>query len=296
MAAWVLDAIVLGSIFTLFALGLTLAWGVLNVLNLAHGAIFMFGALSAYFMTQNHAYSPWLVVPFAMLVSAGLAVALEVLAFRQIRRRAPDARSAELAMVIASVGAGAVLVAIAQNVTDGGVRQVNPATFEVNRVEVAGVQLTNVELVIIVVALVIGAGLAAFVRRSRYGQALRALAHDPYTCGLLGISANRLSSMTMFVSGALAGLAGVLLAVHLGSIQAHMGEPLLLTAFAAIVLGGVGSVWGAIVGAYVLAFAQTATVVYIAPSLQTAIAFALVIVLLLVRPQGLFAKASWQRA
>lgn len=296
MPTWVLDAAVLGSIFTLFALGLTLAWGVLNVLNLAHGSIFMVGALSAYVASESHVYSPWLLVPLAMLASGGLAVALDLLAFRRIRSRSEDSHSAELSMVIASVGAGAVLVAIAQDFTDGGVRQVNPAGFPVHQLEVAGARVTSVEIVIIAVALSVSAALAVFVRRSRYGRALRALAYDPYTCGLLGISVNRLSSMTMFVSGALAGLAGVLLAVHLGSVEAQMGEPLMLTAFAAIVLGGVGSVWGAVLGAFVLAFAQTATVVYITPSLQTAIAFATVMLLLVLRPQGLFAKARWQRA
>jgi branched-chain amino acid transport system permease protein len=292
----VLNAVVIGSIYSLFAFGLTLSWGVLNILNLAHGAIFMFGGLAAYLVTKGSALSLWIVMPASMLVCGLIAVALEFVAYRRIRHRVADLHASELATMIASIGAGAMLVAIAEQVTKNQLVGVNPATFKVTRTSLFGLTITNLEIVIVVVTVVLSVALALFVNRSRHGRALRALAQDPYTCGLLGISADRMAAATMFVSGALAGGAGVLLALQLNTVEAHIGEPLLLKAFAVIILGGVGSVPGAIAAAFILAFAETATDVYIGTGVRDAVAFALIIVLLLVRPQGLFSRAAWQRA
>jgi len=296
MASNVLNAVVLGSVYTLFALGLTLAWGVLNVLNLAHGAIFMFSAFCGYLITQHHALSIWIVLPAGMLVGGLIAAALEVLAFAPIRKRNPDATEAEMAMLIASVGAGAILVAVVQNVTHNEPKGINDATFPVHNYDILGLEVSNIKLLIIVLAIVLSVALALFVQRSRVGRALRALSHDPYTCGLLGISANRLALTTLFVGGALAGVAGVLLAVYQNAISPSMGDPFLLKAFAVIVLGGVGSVWGAMAGAYLLAGVETLAIVYSTGTVRDAIAFALIILLLLLRPQGLFARRTWQRA
>jgi branched-chain amino acid transport system permease protein len=112
----------------------------------------------------------------------------------------------------------------------------------------------------------------------------------------MGISQNTLAATTMFVSGALAGVAGVLLAMQLNTVEARLGDPLLLKAFAVIILGGVGSVQGAIAAAFLLALAETVTDVYIGTSVRDAVAFGLIILLLLFRPQGLFSRVAWQRA
>lgn len=296
VSGYLLDAVVLGAIYSLFALGMTLSWGVLNVLNLAHGAIFMFGALIAYLITKDGGMALVLALPIAAIGSGLIAVALELVAFRRIRRTVDDEGGAELAMLIASVGAGAMLIAAAQNITSNEIVAIDDATFTVKQYEVLGLDITNVEVLIIVVGAILSATLALFISRSRHGRALRAMAFDPYTCGLLGVSSNRLATVTMFVSGALAGVAGVLLALQLSVVEARMGDGLLLRAFAAIVLGGIGSVGGAIAGAFVLAFAETFTVAYISTDLRDAVAFALILLLLLLRPQGLFSRVQWQRA
>lgn len=296
MSGYLVDFIVLGSIYALFSLGMTLSWGVLNVLNLAHGAIFMCGALVAYLVTKDSGMSLVLVLPIAAIAAGLLALALELVAYRPIRRRVADERGAELAMLIASVGAGAMLVAAAQNITNNEIVAINEKTFAVSRTDVFGLDVTNIEILIVIVCGALSLALAAFIARSRHGRALKAMAFDPYTCGLLGISSERLASATMFVSGALAGVAGVLLALHLSVVEAGMGDSLLLRAFAAIILGGIGSVGGAIAGAFILALAETITVGYISTSLRDAVAFALILLLLLLRPQGLFSRVQWQRA
>jgi branched-chain amino acid transport system permease protein len=198
--------------------------------------------------------------------------------------------------MIASIAAASALVALAEVISKNQIVGVNPATFDVTTTHVLGVRVTNLEIIIIVLALVLSVALALFVSRSRHGRALRALAEDPYVCRLLGISPTRMSIATMFVSGVLAGAAGLLLALQQSGVDPRSGDPLLLKAFAVIILGGVGSVPGAIVSAFILAFAEVFTQVYIDPGYVDGVAFALIIVLLLVRPQGLFAKTAWKRA
>jgi branched-chain amino acid transport system permease protein len=285
----VLNVVVIGSIYTLFALGLTLSWGVLNILNLAHGATFMFGGLLAYLVTKDTALSLWIVLPISAIACGLIAVLLEIVAYRPIRNRVADLHAAELATMIASIGAGAVLVALAEVITENQLVGINTETFVVKRTEILGVGITNLEIVIIVMALLLSGLLVYFVTRTRHGRALRALAQDPYTCGLMGISQNTLAATTMFVSGAL-------LAMQLNTVEARLGDPLLLKAFAVIILGGVGSVQGAIAAAFLLALAETVTDVYIGTSVRDAVAFGLIILLLLFRPQGLFSRVAWQRA
>lgn len=293
---YVLDALVLGSIFTLFALGLTLSWGVLNILNLAHAEVFMFGAIGAYWVTERVMLPVWVVILGSMLVGGLLSLLLELLIFRRIRQKVQDHRSAELAMVIASIGAGAALVVLAENLVGRVAVGISPEVYEVKRVDLLGLDTTNIEILVVVAALGLGAALGIFLRVSRAGTALRALAHDPYTCSLLGISEARLAAATMFVAGALAGLAGVLLALYLNAADAYMGHSLLLKAFGAIIIGGVGSVWGAMLGAYIIAGAEITTGLVLSASLRDAVAFGLILLLLLLRPQGLFSRGEWQRA
>lgn len=296
MAQQLVHAFSLGSIYMLFAVGLSLSWGILNVLNLAHGAVLMTGALSVYLLVQHVDVS----LPLALVTAAAtcglLSIVLERIAFRPIRHRVADPHGAELTMLIASVGAGAVLIAIAERLTDATVVSVGPDVLAVTTVEILGLRVTNVEIIIVVLALGLSGLLAWLVRSTRQGRALRALAVDPYMSGLLGISADRMAALTLFCSGAIAGVAGLLLAIQLDAFDAHVGEPLLLKAFAIIILGGVGSIGGAVVGAYVLALVETLMVVHVSGGLQDAVAFGLIMLLLVIRPQGLFAKAGWQRA
>jgi branched-chain amino acid transport system permease protein len=287
---------VLGSIYVLFALGLTLSWGVLNILNLAHGALFMSGGLIAWQVTKA-VDLPFVVLALLSAAACGIvAVVLDLVAYRPIRRRAANVQDGELSTLIASVAAASIPIAIAAKLTASQPVGLPDEVFTVTSTTVFGQRISNIGIAIIVLALALGLALAWFVRRTRTGRALRALAFDPYTCGLLGISPGRLASATMFISGALAGVAGVLLSVQQDTIDANMGAPLLLKAFAVIILGGVGSIGGAIAGAYLLAFVETLTIVYLSSSLKDVAAFVLILALLLLRPQGLFSREAWQRA
>lgn len=292
----VINAIVLGSCYCLFAIGLSLTWGTLNVLNLAHGAVFMFCAFTCYVITQRlNAHIPlWVLAIIAMTVGAVLELALDVLVFRPIRRRARTLRDAELAMLIASIGAATIPVTIAQQVTVDSPFSITSTAVSTGEFHFGSIYVTTIEIVIVAVTLTATIALALWLQRTRNGRALRALAVDTETSGLMGISQS-LSALALVFSGASAGAAGVFLAIFLDSLTPESGQDLLLKAFAAIVIGGVGSVWGTLVGAMILAGAETLVSATTSGTWTDAVSFALIIIILLVMPSGLFRRLRVDR-
>ena len=275
----VVNAFVLGGIYVLFALGLSLTWGTLNVLNLAHGSVFMFAGFTCYYITsRTHAN---LSLPVLILIGIGVGCAMElfldIAIFRPIRRRTKDLRQTEMSMLLASIGAGVIPVAIAESVTHDTSFTLTQNPIPVHLYNVGGVVISSIEIIIVAVALVLTVALALWIQRSRNGRALRALAFDAETSGLMGISEGRLSAVTLLISGATAGAAGVFLAVFLDSLNAQSGQDLLLKAFAAVVLGGVGSVWGTLIGAYVLASGETIVAATSSGLWTDAVSFGLII-------------------
>ena len=294
-----INAIVLGAIYCLFAMGLGLTWGTLNVLNLAHGAVFMFSAFTCYLITQRADVNLPIAVVLIVAVVAGalLELCLNLLVFRQIKRRSRTQGEAEMSMLIGSIGASAILVTVAEQLTADTPFTVTAVPVKASVYHLgSGVYVTNVEIVIAVVAPVLTAGFALWIQRSRIGRAMRALAYDAPTSGLMGISEGRMSALAMAISGATAGVAGVFLTVYLDSVTADSGSDLLLRAFAVVVLGGVGSMWGTLIGAFVLAGGETLVTATTSGIWTSAVSFGLIIAVLLVRPSGLFGKVKGVRA
>jgi branched-chain amino acid transport system permease protein len=294
-----INAIVLGAVYCLFALGLSLTWGTLNVLNLAHGAVFMFSAFTCYLITQRADIHLPIAVVLIVAVVAGalLELLLDLLVFRQIKRRSRTLGEAEMSMLIGSIGASAILVTIAEQVTADTPFTVTAVPVKASVYHLgSGVYVTNVEIVITVVALVLTVGFALWIQRSQMGRAMRAIAYDAPTSGLMGISEGRMSALAMAISGATAGAAGVFLTVYLDSLTADSGSDLLLKAFAVVVLGGVGSMWGTLIGAFILAGGETLVTATTSGIWTSAVSFGLIIAVLLVRPSGLFGKAKGVRA
>jgi branched-chain amino acid transport system permease protein len=291
------DSLSLGSVYVLFALGLSLSWSVLNLLNLAYGAQFMLGAYFAYLIGTHVEWSLWLVLPAVVLIVAATSVVADNLVFRRLRNMAGTPVESELSMLVASIGLAAVAVTLVQRETQGESKFVPTTVFQVSTLRIGDtVRMTNMQLIMLVVTAVLTLAIVAVVKWTRFGRAMRAVAVDPATCELLGVNSNRLFSTTMAISGAMAGLAGVLLAIHLNFVDSHMGDPLLTKAFAIIIIGGVGSILGAAVGGYLLAFAETAVVAYGPANYRDAIAFVVILAVLLIRPSGLFARKKWERA
>lgn len=296
MIQLIVATVTLGSIYTLFGLGMNLTWGILNILNLAHGAVLMAGALVGYVVASSLGLSLPFVILSAVIGCGLISVLMQLLAFAPIQRWNKDHHSAEFAILVAGVGVSAMLIGLAEIVTRHQIVSMPPGVLPVTTFRFFGVPVTNVQVIILITAIVLAALLAVFVSRTKYGRAMRALAFDAEATGMLGVKSSQLAIITFFLSGALAGVAGVLLAFHQGAVDPYMGTHLLLKAFAIIILGGVGSLGGTVVAAYLLAFVESLVGSMLGATARDAVAFLLIIVLLLVRPQGIFAKRVSQRA
>jgi branched-chain amino acid transport system permease protein len=287
LAQQLVNGIVVGAVYSLFSLGFTLIFGMHRILNLAHGAVFMWGALIGYFCVTSAGIS--LLPAFvAAVVGAGiLSVALDLLVYRPLRKRNGD----EFGTIIAGIGANLVLMSIAQQITNAQALRFPFGIFPVvfYRIESLGLRISLQQIVIVGTVAVLTIGLLAYLFKTRIGTDARAVAINEQTSTLLGVNANLVYLSTFFIAGALAGAAGVILGIAFNSVSYIMGEPIMLQAFVVIVLGGLGSVVGAIFAGLLLGIIQTITVVYISSELSDAIVFGLLFLVLLLRPNGFFA-------
>ncbi len=290
-----INAVTLGSLYLLFALGMSVAWGTIGILNFAHGSTFMFSAMVAYFVVQTVTLPMWAMVLLGAAVGTVLSVLTQALVFNLILRRNPDLLKAEMQIVVGGIGTASVLLAIAQHYTKSVPFGFSASTFKVATYQLGPVHISNVQLVILVAALGL-AGLAAWwLKSARAGLALRAIGVNPEVASLMGVDRSRMALGTMAAAGALAGIAGVLLTYYLGSIAAETGDSFLISAFAAIILGGIGSVAGVVTGSMILALAETLVVTQLSGTWASAVAFGLIFVVLLFLPRGIFGRKEVRR-
>jgi branched-chain amino acid transport system permease protein len=295
MAQDLLNALTLGSLYLLFALGMSVAWGTIGILNFAHGSIFMFAAFAAYELVRRVSLPMVAMIGIGVLVGAALSVLVQVLAFEPIQRRAADPHKAELQILVGGIGIAIIPLSIAQHITKSVPFGYSNGSFRVITYDLGFVRVSNVQLVILVAALGLAAVIGWWLRATRPGLALRAIGVDPEVASIMGVDRRRLALGTMAVAGGLAGIAGVLLTFYLGSVAPETGDGFLLKAFAVIILGGVGSIAGVVVGAMVLAGIETLVLVNTSGSWAPAIAFGLIFLMLLVRPRGLLGRQEVRR-
>jgi len=275
------NGIALGSVYALVALGLTLVYGVLKVPNFAHGALYTAGAYVT-FVVLARLHFPYLVaVLAAVAVVAVLGAAMEWVVFRPLQ-----GKSAVHAM-IAAVGLLFFLEGTADVIWGPDFRQV-PTPLD-GVVTFAGVNITEQRVLVITAAVATMAGLYWLLKRTLVGMSIEAMAQDREGALLMGIDTRRVALITFALSGVLAAIAGSLIA-PLVLVFPTMGATIILKGFVIVILGGMGSVPGAIVGGYLLALAETMAGTYVAFSLSELIAFGLLVLVLVVRPTGLFAK------
>jgi branched-chain amino acid transport system permease protein len=290
------ETISLASIYVLFALGLSLAWGVGKVLNLAHGAIFTISAYSIYVVTKHATPPLWLLVPIGALAGGAISLAMDVLFFRYIRTHRDTLERIELSQLIASLGAGIALVAVAAKYSKHSLQLLPSGIGSRRTFRFWGTHLTSTDITIIAAASALSALLIVVIQRTKVGRAVRAVAYSPSSSEILGINAQRVAAMTMFVSGALAGIAAALFSAQTLVFDPHQGDTYVLKGFAIVVLGGAGSVGGTVVGGVVLGLAETLTARYGDAHLVDSVAFVLIVVVLLIRPSGIFGRRSSVRA
>jgi branched-chain amino acid transport system permease protein len=295
MAQDLVSILSLGSIYLLFALGMSIAWGTIGILNFAHGSIFMFAAFTDYLIIRQIRLPILATIPIAVVAGALLAVLVQLLAFEPILRNNKDRAKAELQILIGGIGVASIPLAVAQKVTKSTPFGFAQGSFKTHVYTVAGARISNIQILVIGCGLGLGLLFALWLRYSRTGLALRSIGVDSEVASLMGVDRGLLAVSTMAMGGALAGLAGVLLTYNLGAISPESGDALLLKAFAAIVLGGVGSVAGVVVGAFVLAASETFVLTQTSGLWVDAVSFGLIFLVLLVRPQGIFGRKEVRR-
>jgi branched-chain amino acid transport system permease protein len=288
----IVNALTLGSVYALFALGFTLVFGVLGVINLGHGAVFMVGAYAALLVITHFGLPLWAAIIVAMAVSGLAGALIDVLILKPLRKR----NAPHLIPMIATIGMAIILNNGAQAMFGAGNLRFPAGTLPEGAMQIAGLHLTAIDLGIIIVSFALMAGLMIVMNRTQFGRALRAIAESPKAAWLLGIDVERLFLVTSSVAAALGGLSGVLIGLYSNAIFPLMGQPMLHKGIAVIILGGMGDIRGALLGGLFLGFAEVFSVAYIGSTMRDAVAFGLLFLILLLRPQGLFGKVVQRKA
>ena len=288
----------LGAMYALVALGYTLVYGIIELINFAHGDIFMWSTVVTLAVVQAMGISGppspvaligllILLLAIGMLVSATLNYTVERVAYRRLRK-AP-----RLAPLIAAIGASFTLETIAQLWRGSGFVAF-PTLFPSVGFTLGAVRVNLLDLVIVVIAIAMMYGLERFIRLTRMGKAMRATAQDPEAAALMGININRTISLTFIIGGALAGAAGVLYNLYIGQVWFFTGFQLGLVAFTAAVLGGIGNIYGAVLGGFVIGLIEAFTIQYLPNGFAwaDAVVFAILVLILVFRPSGLLGQQT----
>lgn len=278
------NALSLGSVYALFALGFTLVFGVLGVINLSHGAVFMVGAYAALQAVTRLGFPLWAALLFAFVFSGALGLLVDVLVLKPLRRR----NAPHLIPMIATIGLAISLNSLAQGLFGAENQRFPSEVLPTETLTIAGLHVTAIELGIILLAFVLMAALMLGLKRTQLGRALRAIAESPKAALLLGINVEGLFMLTSFVAAGLGGVAGVLIGLYSNALFPLMGQPILHKGIAVIILGGMGDIRGAMLAGLFLGFAEVLSVAYIGSTMRDAVAFGLLFLVLLVRPKGLF--------
>ncbi|HEY4067502.1 MAG TPA: branched-chain amino acid ABC transporter permease [Burkholderiaceae bacterium] len=286
------NALSLGCVYALFALGFTLIFGVLGVINLSHGAVFMVGAYAALEVVTKLGWPLWASLLAAMAVSAALGLAIDYFVLRPLRHR----HAPHLIPMIATIGIGIFFNSATQGVFGAENLRFPSELVPDAQLHFLGVQISVLEVAIIVLSFALMAILLVVMRRTQLGRALRAIAESPKAAALLGINVEGLFYLTSATAAALGGVSGVLIALYSNAVFPLMGQPMLHKGIAVIILGGMGDIRGALIGGLFLGFAEVMSVAYIGSTMRDAVAFGLLFIVLLLRPQGMFGKVLERKA
>jgi len=286
-AEQLINGITLGSIYAVVALGYTLVFGVLDIINMAHGEIFMFGAFVG-MLIATKAHAPlWAAFVGAVAVTGLMGYMLERFALRPLRGKAGGSA---LAPLISTIGVSILLENGAHKLFGAG-NQLFETPFAEIRFEVGPVTVYLVQVAILAIAVILMAGLSLWLYKSKAGKGLRATAESLDTAGLLGVDTTKIITATVVIASSMGGVAGVLVGMAFNYINNQMGLSMGLKGLAIIIFGGMGSVAGAVAGGAILGLSETFVVAYGNSGYRDAIAFIAIIVVLLARPQGLFGQA-----
>ncbi|NDU92597.1 MAG: branched-chain amino acid ABC transporter permease [Ferrovum sp.] len=292
LAQQIVNAISLGSVYALFALGFTLVFGILGVINLSHGGIFMLGAYAALLLISQFDLPLWIALPSAMVFSGLVGLLIDVLILKRLRQRGAP----HLMPMIATIRAAILMTSLAQGLFGAEARRFPLEWFNEDVLKLGSVTIPMLQVGITTLSIVLMVLMMWVLKRTSLGQALRAIAESPRAAALLGIPVERLFHLTSFIAAALGGTAGILIGLSFNAISPFMGQPMLHKGIAAIILGGLGDVRGAVLGGLFLGVAEVFAVTFLSSEYRDALSFGLLFLMLLWRPQGLFGASATRSA
>ena len=291
----IINGLVLGGIYAVIAVGYTMVYGIIQLINFAHGEIFMFGAYIALMLITVFGIPFWIALPLSMILCGMLGMLIDLVAYRPLRN-AP-----RLSALITAIGMSLALQNLARMIWSARTRQFPtealPTIFlSQNAIQLpGGAALPYRDVFIILSALVLMIALNRLIYLTKIGKAMRACAQNPVAANLMGIKTNRVIAITFIIGSALGAVAGVMVGLR-EVVTPTMGYYKGVAAFAAAVLGGIGNVTGAMLGGIIIGIAEVLGAGYISSGYRLAIAYIIMIAVIVIRPSGLFGKSTGNRA
>jgi branched-chain amino acid transport system permease protein len=293
LAQQLVNGLFIGSVYGLFAVGYTLVFGVLDILNLAHAAVFTLGGLIALWFVEAWGLSLWIAFPAAVLVCGFLGLVLDQVAFAPLRQRADSNFSG----MISSIAMAIIFESAALGLFGARTVRFPAGTVSVTVWRWEGLSITSLQVEIVALSILLMFALTQFLNRARVGKAIRAVAENDRTARLLGIHVDGIIAFTFFISSALGGAAGILFGLYFDSLSPDMGRSIELKGLAVIILGGMGSIPGAILGGLAFGLSEVLTVAITGTSnLRDAVAFTVLFTVLVLRPSGLLGRKKLREA
>lgn len=283
MLQQLINGLILGSVYALLALGYTMVYGIIKLINFAHGDIYMMGAFIGYFLITKYHMNFFVALVLTMVLAAILGVVIEFLAYRPLRN------STRIAALITAIGVSFFLEYSMVRLV-GANKHAFPQTLATVKYNLGPVSVTNVQLIILGVSIFLMLALQFIVQKTKMGKAMRAVSVDSDAAQLMGINVNSTISFTFALGSALAGAGGVLIGLYYNSVDPLMGMVPGIKAFVAAVLGGIGIIPGAAVGGFMIGLLETFSVSIGLASYKDAVVYAVLIIILLVRPAGILGK------
>ena len=281
----ILNSVIAGAIYTLIALGFNLIYGATKFFNLAHGVLAAVGGYTVFFFAKTLGWDIYLSVALGILLAGLIGYGLDKLIYLPLRRK----KASNMILLVASLGAFTALQAVIAILFTSQFQTLSQNIGKQKIYEIAGGVITQTQLIILISGLAIMAGLILLFKYTLFGKAVKAISDDEEVAKIVGINTNKIIGWVFFIGSAIAGLAGILVGFDTG-IEPTMGMSLLLKGVIASIIGGMGNIYGGVLGAFLLGFVENFGIWKISGEWKDAIAFSVLIIFLLFRPRGILKK------
>jgi len=278
----ILNSIIAGAIYSLIALGFNLIYGATKFFNLAYGVMAAIGGYSVFYFAKTLGLDLWLSVLIGILLAGFIGYGLDKIIYKPLRKR----KASNMVLLVASLGAFTALQAIIAILFTSQFQTLSSNIGAQNIYEIFGGVITQTQLIILISAIAIMAGLVLLLKYTMFGKAIKAISDDEEVAKIVGINTNKIIGYVSFIGSAIAGLGGILVGFDTG-IEPAMGLSLLLKGVVASIVGGIGNIYGGVLGAFLLGFVENFGIWKISGEWKDAIAFGLLIIFLIFRPRGI---------